>query len=67
MSIQTRRALLTIIRTVMGGSAIAIAFGAAIALGCLALGIMLRGTLELALAIARGASSLAAFAWTLVR
>lgn len=59
--------VVAIIRTVLGGSALAIGFGAAIALACLALGLVLRGVLELGLVLARVASSLGALVWTLAQ
>lgn len=58
---------LTVIRTVLGGSAIAIGFGAAVAMTCLVLGLVLRGVLEIVQALARGAWALAEVAWALGR
>lgn len=59
--------LLTTIRTVLGGGAIAITFGAAIALACLVLGLVLRAILELAWAATHAAVRLTEFAGALVQ
>lgn len=60
-------ALSVIVRTTLGGSALAIGFGLFIALACLAIGVVLRTVLEIARALTDVGSRLTEVAWALTQ
>jgi hypothetical protein len=67
---ETRNAtshLFAIVRTTLGGSALAIGFGLVMALACLAIGVVLRAVLELAGALSHVAWRLTEVAWALTQ
>ena len=64
METRTRMShLFVIVRTTLGGSALAIGFGLVIALACLAIGVVLRAVLEIARALSHVAWRLTEVAW----